>query len=282
MTTLKTIAELKKFLSPQRQKGGSVGFVPTMGALHAGHISLIERAKSENSTVVCSIFVNPTQFNDPKDLAKYPHTPEKDSRMLEEAGCDVLFLPDVLEMYPNGQAPVRTLDLGNLDRVMEGKHRHGHFQGVIQVVSRLFDIVEPNRSYFGQKDFQQLALIREMTRQLNYPTEIIGCPIIREPDELAMSSRNVLLSPEERILAAGISRTLFKIKELCNKQPVETLLSTALSAIASIPGMSCEYFEIADARTLESVSDLADSESVVACIAVKLGSVRLIDNILLK
>jgi pantoate--beta-alanine ligase len=282
MVLFKTKAELHQFLKEARNRGQEVGFVPTMGALHPGHISLITRAKSENNLVVCSIFVNPTQFNDPKDLERYPITPEKDSRLLEEAGCDVLFLPNVKEMYPDESTPPPSPDLGSLDKVMEGKLRPGHFQGVVQIVSRLFDAVQPHRAYFGQKDFQQLAIIRQMSAQLGYKTLIIGCPIIREPDGLAMSSRNVLLTPTERKLARAISQTLFLIKELTTLEPVPKLLALVSDKIASVPGMTLEYFEIVNAVSLLPVNEISDAKSVVACIAVKLGSIRLIDNILLK
>jgi len=282
MIILKTKEELAKHLQLAREKNQQIGFVPTMGALHPGHISLIERAKLENDRVVCSIFVNPTQFNDPKDLERYPITPEKDIALLEKAGCDVLFMPAVAEMYPPGQPETPALDLHNLDKVMEGKQRPGHFQGVVLIVSRLFDAVLPDRSYFGQKDFQQLAIIRLMAKQLGYRTQIIGCPIIRESDGLAMSSRNVMLSPNERRIAPLISKTLFQVKEKASVEPVDTLIAFVQKTITAVPEMSLEYFEIVDASSLLPVAGLHSVQSVVACIAVKLGSIRLIDNVLLQ
>ncbi len=282
MELIKTRSELRIYLNSARKKGSKIGFVPTMGALHPGHISLIERAKSENNIVVCSIFVNPTQFNNPADLERYPKTPEKDQKMLIEAGCDLLFLPNIDEMYPPGDPQTPVLNLGKLDQVMEGKHRPGHFQGVIQIVSRLFDVVEPDRSYFGQKDFQQLAVIREMVRKLGYHVQVIGCPIIRGKNGLAMSSRNILLSPHERERAAGIYVTLLEVKKLSSTTPVKELLDLAVERLASIEGLSCEYFEIADSSTLLSVNSMNDADSVIACVAVWMGKVRLIDNIFLK
>jgi pantoate--beta-alanine ligase len=281
MITVNTIAELRQHLDGVRQKGPSIGFVPTMGALHQGHVSLLERAKAENQITVCSIFVNPTQFNDPKDLERYPRTPEKDSLLLKEAGCDFLFMPIASEMYPSGYSQP-LIQLGSLDEVMEGRKRPGHFKGVVLIVSLLFDAVQPHKAYFGQKDFQQVAVIREMTRQLHYPIQIIACPIMREPGGLAMSSRNVLLSPEERQNAQGISHILVTTKELSASTPLPELIHWAETEITRIPGMELEYFSIADANTLLPVQTLSDATSVVACIAVKLGKVRLIDNILLK
>ncbi len=282
MLVFEDILSLKKHL---RGAKTPIGFVPTMGALHKGHVSLIEKAKAETGTVVCSIFVNPTQFNDPKDLEKYPRTLDADKKMLIDAGCDVLFVPSVDEVYPKQQQQSHlAVDLGNLEKVMESAQRPGHFKGVIQVVSRLFDIVEPDKSYFGQKDFQQLAVIREMVRQMEYKTEIISCPIIREADGLAMSSRNVRLSPEERKIAPLIFKTLSEVKK--NSQDVriksQDLIDYASKQIKSCKEMTLEYFEIADAKTLLPVKSLSDAVEVVACIAVKLGQIRLIDNIILK
>jgi pantoate--beta-alanine ligase len=282
MRTLQTIPELKSQLADFRRKGQQIGFVPTMGALHPGHISLIERAKAENGIVACSIFVNPTQFNDPKDLERYPRTLEKDSIMLQQAGCDLLFSPEVGEMYPQGMAQKNSINLGMLGKVMEGRQRPGHFEGVIQVVGRLFEILEPNRAYFGQKDFQQVAVIREMIRQTGSSIKIISCPILREPNGLAMSSRNVLLSPAERELASGIYTLLKQVKERAPSTPSSSLLEYAAQFISGIPGMALEYLEIADSQTLLPVKTLQDAPGVVACIAVRLGKVRLIDNIILR
>jgi pantoate--beta-alanine ligase len=282
MITLQTTAEIQEKLADYRTKGLSIGFVPTMGALHKGHISLIERAKAENHIVICSIFVNPTQFNDPKDLERYPRTLSSDSRMLEEAGASLLFSPDIKEIYPEGTHQKAAMNLGMLDKVMEGKQRPGHFEGVVQVVSRLFDIVQSDTAYFGQKDWQQVAVIREMVRQMKYSTRIIACPIIRESNGLAMSSRNVLLSPEERNQAAAIYQTLSAVKNMSVSASISELIDFARSSLSNIEGMSPEYFEIVDAQTLVPLANMGEAESVVACVAVRLGKVRLIDNMILK
>jgi pantoate--beta-alanine ligase len=291
MITLQTIPELRQKLDEFRSKKLEIGFVPTMGALHPGHISLIKRARQENPIVVSSIFVNPTQFNDPQDLERYPRTPEQDSLLLRDAQCDLLFMPAAKEMYPSiaeasegkpNRAPYREVKLGSLASVMEASQRPGHFEGVMQIVSKLFDAVDPDRSYFGQKDFQQLAVIREMVKQLGYRTAIIGCPTLREEDGLAMSSRNVLLPPAHRQLAPVIYRTLVEVREMSLCQPVNMLLDYAREKLSAVPEMSLEYFQIADAANLLPVQSLNDAESVVACVAVKLGKVRLIDNMILK
>lgn len=287
MITLKRIVEIKEFLAKKRAEKHSIGFVPTMGALHAGHIALIERCRAENGLVVASIFVNPTQFNNKEDLAKYPRTLEVDSLMLEKAGCDVLFAPEVEEIYPeksgsgSGSQKWESVDLGNLDKVMEGAQRPGHFKGVIQVVSKLFDIVEPDRAYFGQKDFQQLAVIRELVRQLNYRVEIIPCPTIRESDGLAMSSRNVRLTADERRVAPKISQILFQVKELSKTKTADELKIFAEAEFKKEKLFTLEYVELADAKTLMPVKNLYEHLDVVVCVALKLGNVRLIDNILL-
>lgn len=292
MIEFTTIEQLKNHLANFR--GSRIGFVPTMGALHKGHISLIERAKAENSVVVCSIFVNPTQFNDLSDLEKYPRTIENDRKMLQDAGCDILFIPEIAEMYTPQEMELKrlkiedkswtkgkTIDFGELDKVMEGAQRPGHFNGVAQVVSKLFRIVEPDKAYFGQKDFQQLAIIRSMVKQLEMPVEIISCPIIRESDGLAMSSRNVRLSSEERKAAPLISKVLFKVQELQNTHSMEDLKTFVKTQIQAESLMALEYFEIVDAETLLPINDYNQAKSVVACIAIKLGAVRLIDNVLL-
>lgn len=279
METFTNIAPMKAFLAREKARGKSIGFVPTMGALHAGHISLIERARSENDMVVCSIFVNPTQFNNKADLEKYPRTPEADIAMLEKTGCDVLFMPSEKEMYP--EPDTRKFDFGQLERVMEGAHRPGHFNGVVMIVSKLFGAVEPDRAYFGQKDYQQLAIVRMMTRQLGFNIEIIGCPTVREADGLAMSSRNVRLSPQQRKDAAIISKTLFKVKEMAASRNIRELRAFGEAQIASQPGMELDYFEIADPETLQPIDFIDPVKGAVACIAVKVGPVRLIDNIIL-
>ncbi len=291
----KRIQELKKQLNIAKSNGKTIGFVPTMGALHDGHIELVKRSKSENDITVCSIFVNPTQFNDLSDLEKYPRTLEKDSQLLAEVNCDFVFAPEVSEMYTAEELELKRqqiedkswsngqdVDFGILDKVMEGAHRPGHFNGVAQVVSKLFRIVEPNKAYFGQKDFQQLAIIRSMTAQLKMPIEIIGCPIVREADGLAMSSRNVRLTEKERAVAPLIYQTLSAVKEKANTLSVAELKNLAVKAIAQEPLMQLEYFEISDAATLAPIDTLSETKSAVACIALKLGAVRLIDNMILK
>ena len=272
---------LSELLNKARLSGKTIGFVPTMGALHKGHISLVERALKENQVVVASIFVNPTQFNNKNDLINYPRALESDSLLLKNSGCDILFLPDVLEMYPNGlQEPLQEINLGGLDRTMEGANRPGHFAGVIQVVKKLFDAVGICRAYFGEKDFQQLAIIRKMVKEWKLPVEIIGCPIVREPDGLAMSSRNVRLNPDERKIAPLISQALFKAKELWKEHSVDEIKKTVAAIIDSQKSLRLEYFEIADAENLQPVRERQKKNSV-ACIAVHLGNVRLIDNVVL-
>lgn len=271
-----TIAQLQKILSNFKKSGKSIGFVPTMGALHAGHISLIEKAKSENDLVVCSIFVNPTQFNDPKDLLKYPRTPEHDKQLLLKAGCDILFSPAVDEMYP--EKDNRVFDFGGLDKVMEGIHRPGHFNGVAQIVSKLFDAVKPNKAYFGKKDFQQLVIIKHITKQLNLPIEIIACETVRENDGLAMSSRNMLLNNNERTQAIQLYKALSFVKQNASVLSVNELKEKVNEMLSDFNLIKTEYFEIVDADTLQTVNKIVPGKTV-ACIAAFVGNVRLIDNI---
>lgn len=271
---------LQKEISDWKALGLRIGFVPTMGALHAGHLALVEKARRENDKVVVSIFVNPTQFNNPEDLKNYPRTLDSDLKLLEPIGADLVFAPSVNEMYPEGHMPeVPGIDLGTLDQVMEASHRPGHFQGVMQVVANLFRVVQPDVAYFGEKDFQQLAVIRTMTRQLNLPVSIIGCPTVRENDGLAMSSRNTLLSPEERKEATTISKALFYIRDNWQSKPVDVLISHAISMIEKNGIMKVEYVSAADSDTLEPVKEWSDTTSIRVCTAVRLGKVRLIDNI---
>ena len=277
MIIIHSINELQALLSKERIAGKTIGFVPTMGALHKGHISLVERCRNENNICVVSIFVNPTQFNDKKDLSAYPRTLEKDCELLEPAGCDIVFAPSETEMYP---APdTRIFDLGSVSEVMEGKHRPGHFNGVAQIVSKLFDAVMPDNAYFGEKDFQQIAVIREMARQLEQKVNIVACPIIREHDGLAMSSRNSRLTHEQRQIAPAIARTL---KESCTFAPsksVQEIKDWVVNTLNNIPSLRVEYFEIVDGDTLQPVSNLSETTSPVGCITVFCGDVRLIDNI---
>lgn len=267
---------LQKSIQEIRNTEKSIGFVPTMGALHKGHISLIKQSLLENDVTVCSIFVNPTQFNNPNDLLRYPRTIKEDLELLKEAGCNCVFVPSVEEIYP--EPDTRIFDFGNLDKVMEGRYRPGHFNGVAQVVSRLFEIVKPHKAYFGEKDFQQLAIIKALTRQLNLPVKIIPCPIIREKDGLAMSSRNKLLSIEHRKSAALISKTLFEAVKR-KFMSVQELVHWVINAVNSDNNLRVEYFEIVDFDSLKPIVTWEDSHKPIGCIAVYAGDVRLIDNI---
>ena len=278
MLIFRTVQDIQSWLTFYSAKGSSIGFVPTMGALHAGHISLIDRAKRENHLTVCSIFVNPTQFNDAKDLEKYPRTLESDSLLLSNAGCDVLFYPSVAEIYPPGLAQVK-VDLKGLDLVMEGAHRPGHFEGVVQVVHRLLDIVRPDRLYMGEKDFQQFTIIGHMIKELNLPVQLVVCPISREPHGLAMSSRNERLSTEGRKQAAFIYSTLSKAIDLKNTMKPEQICLQLFDELNQDP-FKPEYVDIVGADDLLPIKTWTDSP-VVICTAVWLEGIRLIDNIIL-
>ena len=277
MKIIHTIPALKRQLEDERQSKKTIGLVPTMGALHAGHISLVNRCVAENDVCVVSIFVNPTQFNDKNDLLKYPKTLEADCELLKAAGCSIIFAPKVAEMYP--EPDTRVFNFGALEQVMEGAFRPGHFNGVAQIVSKLFDIIQPDRAYFGEKDFQQLAIIREMLKQLQLKTKIVACPIVREKDGLAMSSRNTRLSSSEWEFATKISEILFKSRSFAGKIPVDELKKQVIESINQIPILRIEYFDIVDGNTLQSISEWTESDYVVGCIAVFCGEIRLIDNI---
>jgi len=277
MKILKTITETHSYLNSLRDENKSIGFVPTMGDLHQGHLELLSRSKKENEASVCSIFVNPIQFNNLEDLKKYPRTIESDIEKLKSVHCDVLFVPDVQEMYPEDNK--KQYDFGLLEKVMEGKFRPGHFNGVAVVVKLLFDIIEPNRAYFGEKDFQQLAIINAMVKQENLKIEIVPCAIVREKDGLAMSSRNVRLTSKEREIAPIIYKTLDSVKNKKNKQSIQELSDWAKSELNMIPGMEVEYFEIVNTENLQAIKSFDDSQHSVACVATYLGDVRLIDNI---
>jgi len=266
-------AEIKKI----RSSGKTIGFVPTMGALHEGHLSLVRISRQQNEFTVVSIFVNPTQFNDKDDLKRYPRMPEKDQAMLRSAGCDIIFMPDENEVYP--EPDTRLFDFGGLDAVMEGKHRPGHFNGVAQVVTRLFDIVKPHRAYFGLKDFQQLAIIRKVVSDQNYPVEIVSCPIVRECDGLAMSSRNMLLDTNQRRQALALSQSLFAAKEIKNGHTPAEIVEFVTERIKSSPGVKLEYFDIINGSTLLPAEKWDDKHDVIGCIAARVGKIRLIDNI---
>jgi pantoate--beta-alanine ligase len=275
MKTVGTAAELKDALKARGET--SVGFVPTMGALHEGHISLVERARRENGTVVVSVFVNPTQFNDPGDLRNYPRTPEADAEMLRRAGADIVFMPSVEEVYP--EPDTRVFDFGRIDKVMEGATRPGHFNGVAQVVSRLFDMVDPGRAYFGEKDFQQIAVIKALVKQMGSDVSIVECPIVREADGLAMSSRNTLLSPEHRAAAPAIHAAMKKGVEKKGELDVADTERFVKAEIEKNPLLKVIYFSIVDADTLQPVENWESAASIRGCAAVQAGGVRLIDNI---
>ena len=275
MLVVETIKELKQELEKYNSK--NIGFVPTMGALHDGHISLVKRSVEENDVTVVSVFVNPTQFNDKADLERYPRTEEADKKLLEAAGCDIVFMPQVEEMYP--EEDTRVFNFGCIETVMEGKYRPGHFNGVAQIVSKLFYAVEPTRSYFGEKDFQQVAIIRDMVRQLNLPVEIIACPIIREESGLARSSRNELLSAEERKKAALISEVLSKSVNFAKEMSVEEVKNWVCEQFTHDEVFKMDYYDIVDGNSLQSISSWKDSDYIVGCIAIYCGKIRLIDNI---
>lgn len=272
--------DLQRWLKTVRGHNRKIGFVPTMGALHDGHLSLIRQSKAENSFTVCSIFVNPTQFNDPADLEKYPRTPGNDIALLEGVGCDALFLPTVAEVYPAGTDTSVSVNLHPLDTVMEGAFRPGHFAGVVQVVHRLLQLAQPDRLYMGQKDYQQLTIIREMIRQLKLPVELIMAPIRREADGLAMSSRNVRLSDEFRAKAPAIHRILEEVKEQQDEKTLADLQHWAIEQLKEA-GLRPEYFEIVDGYNLQPVASLAKTKLAVACTAAWAGDIRLIDNLML-
>lgn len=275
MIVVETIKSLKQELEKYNSK--NVGFVPTMGALHDGHISLVKRSVEENDVTVVSVFVNPTQFNDKADLERYPRTEEADKKLLEAAGCDIVFMPQVEEMYP--EEDTRVFNFGSIETVMEGKYRPGHFNGVAQIVSKLFYAVEPTRSYFGEKDFQQVAIIGDMVKQLNIPVEIIACPIIREESGLARSSRNELLSAEERKKAALISQVLSKSVNFAKEMSVEEVKNWVNDQFKSDDTFKMDYYDIVDGNSLQSVSSWDESDYIVGCIAIYCGKIRLIDNI---
>ena len=278
MILVKTKAELQEQLKTLREKGAT-GLVPTMGALHAGHLSLVKTAVEENQSVVVTIFVNPAQFNDAEDLKRYPRNLEADLRLLEPSGCDVVFAPEPDEIYP--EPDTRKFDFGEMETVMEGKFRPGHFNGVAQVVSRLFDMVQPDKAYFGLKDFQQLAVIKQMAAQLKLGVEIVACPIVREKNGLAMSSRNELLTAEERENASLIYKTLAEAKNLADKKSVKELREWMTENINNNPFLNVEYIEIVDDKNLQPVENQDDEGTKVACAAVFCGKVRLIDNMVL-
>ncbi|MDZ4682723.1 MAG: pantoate--beta-alanine ligase [Saprospiraceae bacterium] len=274
-------ADLRSHLE-LRVSSSAIGFIPTMGALHEGHLALIRAAQADGCYTVCSIFVNPTQFNDPSDLDKYPRTPEKDTELLAKVGCDVIFMPEVEEIYPPGANPDFEIDFEGLDLVMEGFFRPGHFKGVAQVVKRLLDLVGPDKLYMGQKDFQQVVVVRHLIRVTGFPVELIVVPTVREEDGLAMSSRNARLSPGERRQGPVIYQTLLAAKSKAAKGiPPAEISREAMSALSEA-GFTPEYFDLVSVETLQLVGTMADAEEVVACVAAWLEGVRLIDNMAMK
>ncbi len=281
MLLFKTVADLQIHIAQQKQNGRTIGFVPTMGALHQGHLSLMKQSINENTATICSIFVNPTQFNDAEDLQKYPRTIEKDIELLTQVGVDILFLPEVNEVYPdNWQTP--SFDFQGLDELMEGEHRPGHFSGVAEVVYRLLDIVQPTTLYMGQKDYQQWRIIQSMLTQLSSDIRLKRCVIEREIDGLAMSSRNVRLPEEARMIAPNINKILELARQEIITLTIQEVLLNARKRLNEIAEFTLDYFEIVDAQSLQRVENKDKSESLVACTAVYLANIRLIDNIILR
>lgn len=277
MDTIVSKKTLTDFVNESKAKGRTIGLVPTMGALHEGHISLVKSAKQHTNVVIVSIFVNPTQFNNPKDLEKYPRTIEQDSALLKEAGVDIIFAPSAEEMYP--EEDTRIFEFGDLDRVMEGAFRPGHFNGVAQIVSKLFDAVNPDKAFFGDKDFQQLAIIQRMVKDYSYHVEIVPCPIVREADGLAMSSRNMRLTRDHRNAAPEIYQVL---KSSINKKStcsVGQVKQYVIDEVTKNPLLDVEYFEIVNGTTLKPITTWNECETIFGCIAVFAGDIRLIDNI---
>lgn len=279
MKVVNTVQELKAELAAFRSEGKKIGLVPTMGALHAGHASLVGRSVKENDVTVVSVFVNPTQFNDKKDLETYPRTLEADCRLLESMGADIVFAPSAEEVYP--EPDTRTFSYPPTDTVMEGAFRPGHFNGVCQIVSKLFSYVEPDKAYFGEKDFQQIAVVKAMVKDLNILVEICPCKIVREDDGLALSSRNALLTAEERTLAVNISKTLFASVDYAKEHTLEETKKFVIDTINAHEGLEVQYYEIVDGDSLRSLASWDDSDYIVGCITVFCGArpVRLIDNV---
>ncbi|MEJ7557186.1 MAG: pantoate--beta-alanine ligase [Pedobacter sp.] len=278
MKVINTIAALKSLLRPIKLAKQKIALVPTMGALHKGHVSLIEVAQQHAELVVCSIFVNPTQFTDPKDLEKYPRPLEHDIQMLKDAGCNVVFMPSVQEMYPEKED--WHIDLGPAEFLLEGEFRRGHYQGVTQIVKKLFDAVDPDVALFGQKDFQQVLMIRNMIAHFDMPVQLISCPIIREADGLAMSSRNIHLTAEDRAHSLVLNAALAYVKDNFQSGSISNLVAHAKEMINEIPGVELDYFTVANGETLQPAGDKSQT-NLIALVAAKVGQTRLIDNMLL-
>ena len=277
MIIIRTVRELQAAMQQHRDQGQSIGLVPTMGALHQGHLSLMNRAREDNEIVVASVFVNPTQFNNPDDLRTYPRTEEADCQAMESVGVDYAFIPTVEEIYP--EPDTRVFDLGPVAEVMEGAMRPGHFNGVAQIVSKLFAWTMPTRAYFGEKDYQQIAVIRKMAQLEGFNFDIVACPILRHEDGLAMSSRNVRLTPEQRGIAPMIRKVLLESLELKETMTVSEVKQFVKEKIDSVKGLTIEYYEIVDSKTMQPIAAWADAETAVGCVTVYCGEVRLIDNI---
>ncbi len=277
MGFIKTISSLKQKLSEEKSHGRNIGLVPTMGALHAGHLELVRRSIIENDRTVVSIFVNPIQFNKKEDLSKYPRDLVSDLEKLKSVGCDYVFAPETNEMYP--EPDLTQFEFGQLDKVMEGKFRPGHFSGVAIVVKKLFEVIEPAQAYFGEKDFQQLAVINKLVEIEKIPIKIIPCKTVREEDGLAMSSRNVRLTKSERAIAPQIYHTLINIKKRIVRSNVSELIRSSINLLNNNDGLTVEYLEIVDAKTLIPIETPNKTNEIIACIAVNLGNVRLIDNL---
>jgi pantoate--beta-alanine ligase len=278
IAVLQRVDEMLLFSAQRRDEGKKLGFVPTMGALHEGHLSLIAAAKECCDIVICSIFVNPTQFNDPKDLLLYPRTEEADIALLQEAGCDLVFIPSVIQMYPSGQE-VNDYDFGTLTSEWEGRFRPGHFNGVITVVKRLFEITLPHQSFFGKKDFQQYSVIREWVKRFDIPVEIVGCDTIRATNGLALSSRNKRLSEEQKTMATAFSKALLFLQQNKERDDVHTLLKEATALFIEKEHIELQYFTIANSDTLEPLEKISDANAQVALVAGFIGGVRLIDEL---
>ncbi len=276
MQVFQQISEVKTYISSQKQQHKIIGFVPTMGALHQGHISLINESKKVCDITVCSIFVNPTQFNNANDLTRYPRTPEVDIQLLEQAGCDVVYMPDVKDIYPT--TDTRQFNFGYLDTILEAEHRPGHYNGVGQVVSILLTGIEPNKAFFGSKDYQQVMIVKALVKQLKLPIEIISCPILREDDGLAMSSRNMLLTPEERKIAKLVPIMMEEARDIAKQIGVSAAKSYIHNEVVKVPIMKLDYYEVCDTETLEPLTALKPNQRAISLIAVFVGNIRLIDN----
>jgi pantoate--beta-alanine ligase len=281
MICIRSINALRLHIANEKRTSKTIGFVPTMGALHEGHISLIKQAKVENAVCIASIFVNPLQFNNPEDFKKYPIQQEKDIQLMEEAGCDVLFMPGVEEFYP--APPKMSINIGLLDQILEGAHRPGHFSGVVIVVSKLFNVVAPDKAYFGQKDLQQVAVINQLVTELNFPIEIIACPIVREANGLAMSSRNMRLSDAGKTIASNLFKALSLVDAQikAGEKSTDVLVSIGKTYLNQFKEIEIEYLEVVNGNTLESVAGIESLTKVAVCIAANIEGVRLIDNLVI-